>query len=155
MKAADGASESVIVFDDETGDPIFPDLGGTWKPPKCWARLALAPADGAETRRAGRPKLGVVAREVTLLPRHWGLAGDPRPRAPRRPWRKLVEEACGATCTGKDRARRSLRAADRFMYRMAGDLPLFEDAYRAFYAGDFGRMDQLIAASGPPTFATI
>src|SRR5471030_2185993 len=117
-----------LIFDSQTGrvvdiDPRFP------------------PSD--EGPRPGRPRLGVTAREVTLLPRHWDwLAGQPGGASAA--LRRLVDQA-RRDGAGQDRARRLQRAADRFMYRMGGDLPRFEDAYRALYAADFARMDQLIA----------
>jgi len=132
------------LFDDATGETVEVNLLGDEA--EVLARLAPTPFDG-EARRVGRPKLGVVAREVTLLPRHWDWLAE-QPEGASAALRKLVEDA-RRDLSGKDRARRSKAAADRFMRRMAGDLPLFEDAYRAFYAGDDLRMGQLIA--GWPT----
>jgi len=57
--------------------------------------------------------------------------------------RKLLDQARRESA-GSDRAERSKRAVDRFMYRMAGDLPLCEEAYRAFYATDVACMESLI-----------
>jgi hypothetical protein len=86
--------------------------------------------------------LGVVAREVTLLPRHWEwLNGQPGGASVA--LRKLVEEARRANET-KDRARRSQEAAYRFLSAMAGNLPGFEEATRAFFAGDRSRFDDMV-----------
>ena len=85
--------------------------------------------------------MGVVAREVTLLPRHWEwLSGQPGGASVA--LRKLVEEA-GRANVGRDRARRAQEAAYRFMSAMAGDLPGFEEATRAFFAGDTTRFAEL------------
>ncbi len=56
--AADHAA--IRVFDDATGKVTDLDL---------WDAAAAA------ARPRGRPKLGVQAREVTLLPRHWEWLG--------------------------------------------------------------------------------
>jgi uncharacterized protein len=135
---------AVLVFDDETGARVDLDLSGT--PEEIVERLAPAPGAGAASppaeeapRGPGRPRLGVVAREVTLLPRHWEwLAGQPGGASVA--LRKLVEEARRAN-EGADRVRRAREAAYRFMVAMAGDAPGFEEATRALWAGDTGRFD--------------
>jgi hypothetical protein len=124
---------SVLIFDDDTGEPIEVDFRGT--PEEVLGRLTASRLVRDErTRVRGRPKLGVVAREVTLLPRHWEwLNGQPGGASVA--LRKRVEEA-GRVNAGRDRARRAQEAAYRFMSAMAGDLPGFEEATRAFFARD-------------------
>jgi uncharacterized protein len=85
-------------------------------------------------RGPGRPKLGVVAREVTLLPRHWAWLND-QPGGASVALRKLVEEASRARA-GLDRERRAREAAYRFMSAMAGNMPGFEEAIRGLFAGN-------------------
>jgi hypothetical protein len=86
--------------------------------------------------------LGVVAREVTLLPRHWAwLNGQPGGASVA--LRKLVEQARRDN-DGRDRLRRAQEAAYRFMSVMAGDRPGFEEAARALFAGDSARFDRLV-----------
>jgi len=141
--AAKGATvrgASVLIFDDDTGEPIEVDFRGT--PNDVLARLAgPVPASDDTSRGRGRPKLGVVAREVTLLPRHWEwLNGQPGGASVA--LRKLVEEA-GRANAGRDRARRAQEAAYRFMSAMAGDLPGFEEATRAFFARDSAKFAAL------------
>jgi hypothetical protein len=92
-----------------------------------------SPTDGA-ARGPGRPKLGVVAREVTLLPRHWDWLAT-QPGGASVALRKLVEEA-KRTNQGKDRLRHAQEAAFRFMSAMAGNEPGFEEAARALLRGD-------------------
>jgi hypothetical protein len=95
-------------------------------------------------RRPGRPKLGVVAREVTLLPRHWEwLNGQPGGASVA--LRKLVEDARRGSAS-KDRARRMQEAAYRFMSAMAGNLPGFEEATRALFAGEPDRLAEHVRA---------
>jgi hypothetical protein len=146
-------SDPVLIFDDRTGRLVDIDFRGTEA--EMLGRLVEqggGPADTAilegvgekpgAARRPGRPKLGVVAREVTLLPRHWDwLAGQPGGASVA--LRKLVDEARQAG-RDKDRVRLAREAVDRFMAAMAGDRPGFEEATRALYAGDRGRFDQLV-----------
>jgi hypothetical protein len=94
-------------------------------------------------RAVGRPKLGVTAREVTLLPRHWEwLAAQPGGASVT--LRKLVEEARRAGA-GDDLRRQAQERAYRFMTVMAGDRPGFEEATRALFAGDGARFAQCVA----------
>lgn len=125
----------VLVFDAATGAVVDLDLRGS----EAEIAARYAPAAPPASRR-GRPKLGVVAREVTLLPRHWAwLAGQPGGASVA--LRKLVEaarkadEAAGA-------ARTRTEAAYRFMSALAGDLAGFEDAARALFAHDRERLTQ-------------
>lgn len=146
-RATQPLAEPIIIFDDDTGRSIDFDLRGDDR--EVLARLAqlAPPAETAEAptepRGRGRPKLGVVAREVTLLPRHWewlnAQAGGASVAL-----RKLVEEARRAS-GDKDRARQARDAAYHFMSTMAGDLPQFEEASRALFADDRRRFTALIA----------
>lgn len=127
---------AVLVFDDATAQPVEFDLRGTVA--EVEARLAAPP------RGRGRPKLGVQAREVTLLPRHWDwLAAQPGGASVA--LRKLVD-AARASGTTKDRIRQAQAAAHRFMTAMAGNAPGYEEALRALYAGDRGKFDRMMDA---------
>ncbi len=86
--------------------------------------------------------MGVVAREVTLLPRHWDwLNGQPGGASVA--LRKLVEEARRANA-GRDRVRRAQEAAYRFLSALAGNLPGFEEATRALFASDRTRFQEMV-----------
>jgi len=141
-KARPAAHDGLLIFPDDGGDLIEPD----WRlsDEDILARTSAEPTPEPIDKRVGRPKLGVKAREVTLLPRHWDWLAR-QPGGASAALRRLVEQA-RRDGAGQDQVRRSQRAVDRFMYRMAGDLPNFEEAYRAFYAQNFTRMDQLIGA---------
>lgn len=129
------AAGPLLAFDAEGRQTDF-DLRGSED--EILARHAPLPA---EPRGRGRPKLGVTAREVTLLPRHWEwLAAQPGGASVA--LRKLVEAARGRD-DHRDRAARD--AAYRFMSAIAGDLPGFEDAARALFAGDHERLKTLVA----------
>src|SRR5437868_13008426 len=138
----------IIIFSDATGQPIDLDLRGSER--DIIARLPQPAADveaeemaSAGPRGRGRPKLGVVAREVTLLPRHWEWLGT-QPGGASVALRKLVEEARRANGDA-DRARAARDAAYRFMSVMAGNLAGFEEASRALFADDRRRFVGLIA----------
>ena len=125
----------VLVFSNATGQSTDLDLRGGEE--AVAARYTVAAATQAPKGR-GRPKLGVVAREVTLLPEHWEwLAAQPGGASVA--LRKLVHEA---RRTGGDRAR-TRQARDRAYHAMstlAGDLAGFEEASRALFAGDHARL---------------
>ena len=146
--------ERVALFDDVTGQPLDIDVRGTVQ--QVVDRLAHHPLLGpALSRRAaeqkpqkrgrGRPRLGVVSREVSLLPRHWRwLAGQGGASAT---LRRLVERARKESRT-KDRVRQCRDAANRFMWEAAADRPLlnFEQTSRALYRDELGRIAELTDA---------
>ncbi|MET4387101.1 hypothetical protein ABIB73_002850 [Bradyrhizobium sp. F1.4.3] len=147
-RTAPRPDEPIIIFDNGTGRSIDFDLRG--RDEEVLARLAkLAQPPSEETappnepRGRGRPKLGVVAREVTLLPRHWEWLSA-QPGGASVALRKLVDEARRAS-GDKDRERQARDAAYHFMSTMAGNLPQFEEASRALFADDRRRFTGLIA----------
>ncbi|AGA24972.1 DUF2239 family protein [Singulisphaera acidiphila] len=141
-----GETAPVLIFDDVTSEPIEVDFRGTvedvaerLEKAGSMVTSADAPALPVAPRGPGRPKLGVVAREVTLLPRHWDwLNGQPGGASVA--LRKLVEAARRAN-EGRDRARRAQESAYRFMSTMAGNFPGFEEATRALFANDQERLE--------------
>jgi hypothetical protein len=139
------ATKSILVFDDQTGRVVDLDLrGATAEIVERLRRHPTARAPDADAPRSrGRPKLGVVAREVTLLPRHWEwLAGEPGGASAA--LRKLVEEA-RRSGGAKQQRRAAQEAAYKFMEAMAGDLPGFEEGVRALFADDEARLQSHIA----------
>jgi uncharacterized protein len=141
-------AERIAIFSDATGRAIDLDLRGS--DDEIVARLPASPSPAAleaapsGARGRGRPKLGVVAREVTLLPRHWEWL-NAQPGGASVSLRKLVETARRAN-GDKHRSRAARDAAYHFMSAMAGDLPGFEEATRALFADDRRRFTSLIAA---------
>lgn len=131
----------VLIFDDETGRQVDFNLSGS--DAEVAARLSGGePAKASAKRAPGRPKLGVVAREVTLLPRHWDWLNE-QPGGASATLRKLVDAARTADAP-RERLRRAQAATDRFMMAMLGDQPGYEEAARALYAGDAKRFQSRI-----------
>jgi hypothetical protein len=142
---------SVLIFACDTSRPVDLDFRGTVD--DVLARLPVADGhahaaseaepDSAPNRGPGRPKLGVVAREITLLPRHWEWLAQ-QPGGASVAIRKLVEEA-RRDGVHRDHLRAGQEAAYRFMSAMAGNKPHFEEAVRALFAPDPSRFAALIA----------
>ena len=155
---ASGAPSPLLTFCDQTGQVVEIDIRGS--DAELLARLppeesqlqgngsALIDSEkSGEPRGRGRPKLGVVARELTLLPRHWDwLAAQPGGASVT--LRKLVDEARRAN-VDRDRQRRASECAYRFMSAMAGDMAGFEEGSRALFANDAEKFRQLTEAWPP------
>ena len=140
------AAELVHIYDDSTGrvidiDPRGSDADMIARLPRVADETPSAPSDAPRGR--GRPKLGVVAREITLLPRHWKWLSA-QPGGASVALRKLVEDARRGSGT-KDAARRARDAAYAFMSASAGDLPDFEEASRALFSNAHDKLVALLA----------
>ena len=143
-------NDPVLIFDDVTGRFVDVNTQGTDE------ELAqrYAPVDVSEAeveqieeeapRGRGRPKLGVIPREVTLLPRHWDWLAT-QPGGASVALRKLVEEARRASAA-KDQRRQAQERTYNFMTAIGGDLPGFEEAMRALFADELERFKTLLAA---------
>jgi hypothetical protein len=135
---------AVLVFDGRTSGPIEIDFRGTVddvlaRLPDIAAAPAVEEAALPAPRGPGRPKLGVVAREVTLLPRHWEWLAQQSGGASVA-LRRLVDEARRAN-KDKDRIRQAQEAAYRFIAAMAENKPHYEEVARALFAGDAERFE--------------
>ncbi len=133
----------VVVLDTVTAEPVELDLRGT--PDQAAARAAASEAarTAVPAPRPGRPRLGVVAREVTLLPRHWDWLGA-QPGGASVTLRKLID-AARRGAHADDTTRRRQDRAYRFLAAVAGDLPGYEETIRALYAWDLGRLREQTA----------
>ena len=143
-----GSDATVLIFDAGTSEQLEVDLRGSAS--DVLGRLPVAASSDVAAavatapRSPGRPKLGVVAREVTLLPRHWEwLAAQPGSASVT--LRKLVEAARKAG-VDDDRVRLARDAAYRFASTMAGNEPGFEEATRALYADDRARFEDFVGS---------
>lgn len=139
--------ETLLIFDAE-GRQVELDLRGT--PDEAAARAATSASTAAATapanplmRGRGRPQLGVIAREVTLLPRHWEwLAAQPGGASAT--LRRLVEEA--RRQVGDNPARRAQERTYRFLTAIGGNLPGYESALRGLFGGDAQRFSEALEA---------
>lgn len=129
-----GRDPSVLIFEQGTGKQVDFDFQGTLEVVLARALPRVGP---------GRPRLGVVAREVSLLPRHWEWLEQQQSGASAA-LRRLVDEARKHD-PAQQQCRLARDAAYRFMNALAGDRPGFEEATRALYAGDAPRFAALIA----------
>ena len=134
----DSNDERVLIFEDDSGRQVDFDFSGSLDDVLERERASSTKA------RPGRPKLGVVGREVSLLPRHWEWLEE-QPNGISAAIRRLVDEARKRE-SGAQRARRLRDATSRFMWAMAGDLPNFEETARALHAGEDARVAELTAA---------
>jgi hypothetical protein len=137
----DQGGQDVLVFEDQTGRQLEFDWRGSLA--EVLGRAIRERSGDLEPQRTGpgRPKLGVVSREVSLLPRHWEWL-EQQPGGASAALRKLVEVARKSSA---ERARSAREAASKFMWAMTGDLPGFEEATRALFAKEQQRLEQLIA----------
>lgn len=150
----------ILVFSDKDGRVVDLDLRGSEADVRARARAAtlagLGPVGGTGRsaggraggkRGPGRPRLGVVGKEVTLLPRHWAWL-DAQEGGASATLRRLVDTARRES-EGSGRVRRARDAAYRFMAAVAGDLPGYEEAIRALFRGDGDRFAREVE-SWPP-----
>jgi hypothetical protein len=126
----------LLIFEDQTGRQVDFDLRGALNDVVARA-LPARPRPGP-----GRPKLGVVSREVSLLPRHWDWL-EQQQNGASAALRRLVDAARKRE-PGEQRARLAREAIGRFMSAMAGNLPGYEEAGRALYASNRARFEELI-----------
>lgn len=138
--------ETILIFEDQTGQQTDFDFRGTFD--DVLSRLSSHPmfaqsqAPTTAQTGPGRPKLGVVSREVTLLPRHWDWL-EQESGGISVTLRKLVDEA-RKRGKGQQVARKLREAAGKFMWAIGGNLPNFEEASRALFAGDRDQLQNLI-----------
>jgi uncharacterized protein len=126
----------ILLFEDQSGRQVDFDLRGTLA-----EVLARALPERASTG-PGRPKLGVIAREVTLLPRHWEWL-EQQPNGASAALRRLVDEARKRD-PGAQQVRLVIEATGRFLSAMAGNFGGYEEATRALYTRNRKRFDELI-----------
>ncbi|MGA2651859.1 MAG: DUF2239 family protein [Terracidiphilus sp.] len=138
-EAADAGA--ILVFCDQQGQQVDFDLRGSIED-------VLRKALPTPVRVGpGRPKLGVVSREITLLPRHWQWL-ESQPNGASAAVRRLVEEARKINHSEQP-SRAQIEAVGRVMTVLAGNFPGFEEACRALYRRDLDRLNQCIEAWPP------
>jgi hypothetical protein len=141
-RVAASARAPLLVFADASGEQVELDLRGGDEDVRKRYRPPRAAASEAAPRARGRPRLGVVSREVTLLPDQWEWLAS-QPGGASVALRKLVQEA-RRNGTARDRMRRSQERAYKVMVALAGDRPGFEEAARALFANDIPAFTQRV-----------
>jgi hypothetical protein len=143
-------AEGILIFDDATGRVVDVDLRGTRQEieerlsvPETLSPIVSEVRENEPARGRGRPRLGVIPREVTLLPRHWEWLNAQQGGASVA-LRKLVEMARRADHQTSSQRKRQ-EAAFHFMTAMGGDLPNYEESIRALYADNQILFEKLIA----------
>ncbi|MBA4266923.1 MAG: DUF2239 domain-containing protein [Comamonadaceae bacterium] len=139
LATLDLSAGGLLVFDDSTGAQVDHPWPAGY-PPAPPESPAPGEAKAAAPPQVGRPRMGVVAREVTLMPRHWEWLAQQRGGASAA-LRRLVEEARRSQ-GGLDVQRMGKERAYRFMSAIGGGLPGFEEASRALFAQDSAAFDQ-------------
>ncbi|AIR61095.1 hypothetical protein LH23_10585 [Cedecea neteri] len=136
LKATPIGNEPVFIFNDQTGKRLDIHVQGDEASAiAAYPELAEQPSEeAAAVKTRGRPKLGVSAKEVTLLPRHWEWLAT-QPGGASATLRRLIEQARKAS-EPADNKRRRHESAYQFMHEVAGDLPEYETCLRALFADD-------------------
>jgi hypothetical protein len=132
----DAGGGAVLIFEDRTGRQVDFDFRGSVDDVVGRHTDSVKPGPG-------RPRLGVVSREISLLPRQWEWL-EAQPNGISAAIRRLVDDA-RRTETGVQRGRHLRDAAGKIMWAIAGNLPNFEEASRALYARDDDRLRALLA----------
>ncbi len=144
VKRDSATLQSILVFETDSGRQVDLDISGSDEDLRHRYSESISPesdtpptnvmADEAPVRRRGRPKLGVVGREVTLLPRHWQWL-DTQSGGASAALRRLVEQAKKENSV-RDAIRQAQDSTHRFMTAIAGDQVGFEEVARSLFAGD-------------------
>ncbi|MBN2444694.1 MAG: DUF2239 family protein [Spirochaetales bacterium] len=129
--------DQILIFKNATGRQVDYNMQGTLEDVLSRV-LPELPQKGP-----GRPRLGVVCKEISLLPRHWEWLKD-QPHGASGTLRRLVDAARKKDGNG-NLTRQLLEAAGNFMWAMAGNFEGFEEASRALYAKKWDRLDELIS----------
>jgi len=124
-------NSTILIFSDATGKTIDFNFRGNER--DVLKRLETYVSDEAPkvSYGPGRPKLGVVSREVSLLPRHWEWLAAQSGGASAT-LRTLVEDARKKS-SNTGHVKQAQERTYKFMSAMAGDLEGYEEALRALY----------------------
>lgn len=136
-KHLEEGGDPVLIFEDASGRQLDFDFRGT-------IAEVLARARTEVKSGPGRPRLGVISREISLLPRHWDWL-ESQPNGISAAIRRLVDEA-RRNETGIERGRHVRNAISKFLWAIAGDFPNFEEAARALHAREDSRLEELMTA---------
>ena len=130
-------TEPLLIFNEQNGSQIDFDFRGSLE------EILERALPKQKKRRAGRPKLGVISREITLLPRHWEWL-ESQTKSASASLRLLVEEAMKRE-GGEAKIKKNIAVTDRIMMVMAGNLTYFEEASRALNARNVERFEECVS----------
>jgi uncharacterized protein len=135
----------ILIFSDFSGRQMDLDLSGSEKDTLERLKIFKTPDLNPSQSGPGRPKLGVVPREISLLPSHWEWLST-QPGGSSATIRRLVEEMMKINASGKDKSKHAQETVYTFLNAIAGDLPNFEEALRFLYRRDKKRFKDLISS---------
>lgn len=128
------SNSSILIFSDATGKTIDFNFHGSKQDVEKRLEIYATQNDESESGGPGRPKLGVVSREVSLLPRHWEWLAT-QPGGASKTLRLLVDEA-RKKAAGTQSVKQIQDKTYQVMSVLAGDLKGYEEALRAMYKKD-------------------
>lgn len=128
------SNSSILIFSDSSGKTM--DLNFQGSEQELVKRLSVFVSEETpkDLNGPGRPKLGVISREVSLLPRHWEWLASQSGGASAT-LRRLIEVEVKTTSTNPSPKLVQERTY-KVMNVMAGDLRGYEEALRALYKRD-------------------
>jgi uncharacterized protein len=131
-QSEENPTATVLVFSDSTGKQMDFDLSGTEKDILKRLNVYIDTNEPVSQSGPGRPKLGVVSREISLLPRHWEWLSN-QPGGASVTLRRLVDETRKQS-TGKEQIKKAQERTYTFLSSIAGNLSNYEEALRALFA---------------------
>ncbi len=133
----------ILIFSDSTGRQMDLDLSGSEK--DVIERLKMYETKPTTPHvRAGRPKLGVIPREISLLPHHWEWLLN-QDGGSSSAIRRLIDEKTKPLPLAKDKIKQAQEVTYKFLSAIAGDLPHFEEVTRYLYRKDKKKFESLMA----------
>ncbi|WP_336141793.1 DUF2239 family protein [Acinetobacter sp. 102] len=128
IKLTPKTTENILIFNDQTGRQVDLDLSGSEQ------EIHQRYSEPEPTKKVGRPKLGVISREITLQKKHWDWL-DQQSSSASAVIRKLIDKELNDP-TSESNIMLAKQSTDRFMSAMLGNMPNYEEATRALYQGD-------------------
>lgn len=131
-------SSSILIFSDATGKEMDFNFQGSEADVLKRIEVYVNTAESSRNTNSqgpGRPRLGVISREVSLLPRHWEWLAN-QPGGASAALRRLVEDAKKNTLSEEGGVKGAQERAYRFMSVLAGNFEGYEEALRALYRRD-------------------
>ncbi|RZG86913.1 DUF2239 family protein [Acinetobacter venetianus] len=128
IKQLQETTENILIFNDQTGRQTDFDYTGSEQ------EIRERYAEPEPTKKVGRPKLGVISREITLQKKHWDWL-DQQSASASAIIRKLIDKELDDPNSESNKML-AKQATDRFMLAMLGNMPNYEEATRALYQGD-------------------